>query len=573
LNELSIKLAEELSIPRVLASILINRQIDTPKKARIFFEPSIEDLYDPYLMDQLDIAVGRIIDAIISKEKITIFGDYDVDGTNGTSMLLRFFRSLDANVEYIIPHRIREGYGLSKQVIEKLSSSNTKLLITVDCGITSVEEVELAKSFGIDTIICDHHETGNKIPNAAAVLDALKPSCQYPFKYLCGAGVAFKLVQALLGTDYIANKLSEKDCIDRNALLHKKIQEYIQYATLATTADIVPLIDENRSIVKMGLEIINYDPLPGIRALIETSGLKLGKISTGQIVFVLAPRINAAGRIGDANRAVELLTSESFEKALEIARIMESENYLRKKIDEETFIQAQKIIEDTLDIDNEYAIVLHQNDWHPGVIGIVASRLVERYYRPTILMTTVDGVIKGSARSIPGFNIYEALRKCQDKLLQFGGHKYAAGLAVSPEKINDFCISFKKTAEELLTKDMLIPIIQIDAEIQLSELSPKFIQVLGKFAPFGPENMKPVFATRNVEILGQPKIVGNNHLRFKIRNRACVFDAIGFNLGYLIDLVNSHNIVDVVYSIEEGEFIGESIPQLKIRDIKQLGLY
>jgi single-stranded-DNA-specific exonuclease len=300
----------------------------------------------------------------------------------------------------------------------------------------------------------------------------------------------------------------------------------------------------------------------------ETSGLSPGKISSGQIVFVLAPRINAVGRIGDANRAVEMLASNLFDRAVQIAKVMEDENFQRRKIDEETFIQAQEIVERYLNADNDSAIVLHQETWHPGVIGIVASRLVERYYRPTIMMTTVDGVAKGSARSVSGFNIHEALKRCEDKLIQFGGHKYAAGLTVELNRIDEFRDAFKQVAAELLTEDLLIPKIHIDAEIQLSDLTPKFIQILSQFAPFGPENMRPVFTVHGIEVLGQPRIVGKNHLRFKVRSNTHVVDAIGFNLGHLLNRVQSNKKVDVAFSLDEGEFAGETVPQLKIRDIK-----
>jgi single-stranded-DNA-specific exonuclease len=348
----------------------------------------------------------------------------------------------------------------------------------------------------------------------------------------------------------------------------KLLMNYLQYVTLATTADIVPLVGENRTLVKLGMELINSLPLPGIRALIETSGITPGKISSGQVVFVLAPRINAVGRLGDACRAVELLTAESYDHALQFARVMESENLSRRKIDEETFGKAQEIVEQYLDGDNDSAIVLHQEQWHPGVIGIVASRLVERYYLPTILMTTIDGVAKGSARSISGFNIHEALKRCEDKLIQFGGHKYAAGLTVELDKVDEFREAFNEVARELLTDEIRTPEIRIDAEVQLAELTPKFVRVLSQFAPFGPENMRPVFTVHNVEVTGQPRIVGKNHLRFKVRSNTYVLDAIGFNLGDLLPRVQSGSKIDIAFSLDESDYAGEIIPQLKIRDIK-----
>ena len=413
-TQTALSLSQELSISPILTEILVSRGIDTFEKARTFFRPSMEDLYDPFIMDQMDTAVKRVSSAILKNEHIIVFGDYDVDGTDSTAMLWKFLKDAGANVSYFIPDRIKDGYGISAAGIDHVRNAAATLLIAVDCGITAVQQVEYARSLGIDVIICDHHEPGNEIPNAAAVLDALVPSCSYPFKYLCGCGVAFKFIQALAGSEPIRSTLGED--------APKRLLDYLQYVTLATTADIVPLVNENRVMVKLGLELINSIPVPGIRALIETSGISPGRISSGQIVFVLAPRINAVGRLGDANRAVEMLASDSYDRAVQIARVMENENFQRRKIDEETFLQAQEIVEKFLEADNDSAIVLHQESWHPGVIGIVASRLVERYYRPTIMMTTVDGVAKGSARSISGFNIHEALKRCEDKLIQFGGH-------------------------------------------------------------------------------------------------------------------------------------------------------
>jgi single-stranded-DNA-specific exonuclease len=559
-TQISLSLSQELSISPILTKILVSRGIDTFEKARAFFRPSMEDLHDPFLMSHMDAAVQRITQAIVKNEHIVVFGDYDVDGTDSTAMLWKFLKDVGTNVDYFIPDRVKDGYGISTAGIDHVREVGATLLIAVDCGITAIQQVEQARTNGIDVIICDHHEPGNEVPHAVAVLDALQPSCPYPFKYLCGCGVAFKLIQALTTSEPIRSKLGDD--------APKRLLDYLQYVTLATTADIVPLVNENRIMVKLGLELINSIPVPGIRALIETSGLSLGRISSGQIVFVLAPRINAVGRLGDANRAVEMLASDSYDRAVQIARVMENENFQRRKIDEETFLQAQEIVEKFLEADNDSALVLHQEAWHPGVIGIVASRLVERYYRPTIMMTTVDGVAKGSARSISGFNIHDALKRCEDKLIQFGGHKYAAGLTVELDKVDEFRDAFKQVAAELLTEDLLIPEIKVDAEVQLSDLTPKFIRVLSQFAPFGPENMRPVFAARGVEVLGQPRIVGKNHLRFKVRSNTHVVDAIGFNLGHLLSRVKSGSKVDVAFSLDEGEFAGETVPQLKIRDVK-----
>ncbi|HEY6950900.1 MAG TPA: single-stranded-DNA-specific exonuclease RecJ [Bacteroidota bacterium] len=555
------KLSDELTISPILTEILVRRGIDTYEKARAYFRPSTEDLHDPKLMDGVNAAIARIIPAIENKEKIIVYGDYDVDGTNGASLLWSFLKETGANVGYFIPDRVREGYGLSNAGIEQAKRNGATLLIAVDCGITAVKQVEFARSLGIDVIICDHHEPGVPLPNAVAVLDPLKPSCPYPFKYLCGCGVGFKLVQALCEEPFIRARIGG----DGEELL----LSYLQFVTLATVADIVPLTNENRTIVKLGLELINTAPLPGIRALIESAGLKPGRVNAGQVVFVLAPRINAVGRLGDAMRAVELLTCDSYERALTLAQVMEEENRNRRKIDEETFAKAQEYINQNIDISQNHAIVLHQESWHPGVIGIVASRIVERYYRPTVLMTTIDGVAKGSARSISGFDIYQALKKCEDKLIQFGGHKYAAGLTVELDKVEEFRQAFYRVANETLPAELLIPVINIDADVDIAELTPKFVRVLSQFAPFGPDNMRPVFSARNVELTGQPRIVGRNHLKFKVKKNSRTIDAVGFSLGDLLDrTLQGRAGLDLAFSLDENDFEGEMMPQLKIRDIK-----
>ncbi len=555
------KLSDELTISPVLTEILINRGIDTFEKARAFFRPSVEDLHDPGLMDGMSVAVGRIVRALSEKEKIVVYGDYDVDGTNGASLLWDFLKKAGADARYFIPDRVREGYGLSNAGIEHAKRFGATLLVAVDCGITAVKQVEFARSLGIDVIICDHHEPGHPLPNAIAVLDPLKPNCAYPYKFLCGCGVGFKLVQALCEDPLIRSRIGG----DGEEIL----LSYLQYVTLATIADIVPLTQENRIIVKLGLELINTTPLPGIRALIESAGLRPGKVNAGQVVFVLAPRINAVGRLGDAMRAVELLTCDSYEKALPLAQVMEEENRNRRKIDEDTFAKAQEYIDQNIDVEKNHAIVLHQDTWHPGVIGIVASRIVERYYRPTVLMTTIDGVAKGSARSISGFDIYQALKKCEDKLIQFGGHKYAAGLTVELDKVAEFREAFYRVANETLPKELLTPVINIDSDIDVAELTPKFVRVLSQFAPFGPDNMRPVFSARNVELSGQPRIVGKNHLKFKVKKNSRTIDAVGFNLGDLMDrTVRGRAGLDLAFSLDETDFEGEMMPQLKIRDIK-----
>lgn len=553
------KLSKEINVSESIARVLIHRGIESYDRAKQFFRPQVSDLHDPFLMDGMELAVGRILNAIEAKERIIIFGDYDVDGTNSAAMLYLFFKELGLDAMYHIPDRIKEGYGISLFGINRGKEFGATLLLSIDCGITAIDQVEYARSLGMEVIICDHHEPGEVLPNAYAVLDPLKSNCPYPFKSLCGCGVGFKLIQG------IARRRDQDDLVYR----------YFDFATLATTADIVPLVGENRIITKMGLELINSSPRPGMQALIESSGTQPGKITTGQIVFVLSPRINAVGRMGDATRAVKLLTSEDHAEAAQLAQVLEEENRNRRKVDEDTFAQAQVLVDTTLKLESNPAIVLHSESWHPGVIGIVASRLVEKYYRPTIMLTTVDGVAKGSARSIVGFDIHHALKRVESSLIQFGGHKYAAGLSVELSRVDEFREAFNSAVEDLMPMEIRKPELKIDAEILLSELTPRFIKVLKEFAPFGPGNMRPMFLARNVEIVGVPRVVGKDHLRFRVKQDRNTFDAIGFGLGGLIAKVqNNVGGLDLVFSVDEHEWQasnapnGEAFPQLKIKDLK-----
>jgi single-stranded-DNA-specific exonuclease len=552
-------LSKEVNVPEAIAKILIFRGIDTYDKAKDYFRPTLGLLHDPFLMDGMETAVQRIIDGIRKHEKFLVFGDYDVDGTNGASMLMLFLREIGADVEYYIPDRIKEGYGISLQGIDKAHEDGVAVFLAVDCGITAVEQTAYARSIGLDVIICDHHETGAVLPDALAVLDPIKPGDTYPFKHLCGCGVGFKLLQG------IAQRLGKDDLLP----------PYLDFVTLASTADIVPLAGENRVLAKLGLERINSTPRPGIKALIEMAGLKPGSITTGHIVFVLAPRINAVGRLGDAMRAVRLLTSTDPAEAFALAQVLEEENRNRRKIDEDTFAEAQALAEDLLDVEADAAIVMHQEHWHPGVVGIVASRMVEKYYKPSIMMATVDGVAKGSARSVSGFDIYEALKHCEDKIIQFGGHKYAAGLTVEIARLDEFREAFQAAVKELMREELKTPEIRIDVEVALADLTPRFIHILKEFAPFGPSNTRPVFLTRNLDVYGSPRIVGKNHLRFKVRQNGQVFDAIGFGLGELLPRVAmGRKDLACVYTLEENDWNppggrrqGDALPQLKIKDI------
>jgi single-stranded-DNA-specific exonuclease len=555
-DELSVqRLTDSLNISPILARLLVLRDIKTFNQAKQFFRPSIESLYDPFLMDQMESATTRVITALTENQKICIYGDYDVDGTCATALLYMFLKELDANVEFYIPRRLEEGYGLSTSAIDIVKEKGTQLMIAVDCGITAITETNYANSLGIDVIICDHHQPKDDIPKAFAVLDPLKPGCNYPFKYLSGAGVAFKLAQGLC------------ERIGKRGLPLK----YLDLVALAGAADIVPLIDENRILVNEGLNQVNLNPRPGIEALIEMGRLQTGQLTSGQIVFTLAPRINAVGRLGDAERAVNLLIATNKKDALKLAEVLETENYERRKIDVDTFEAAKELVDSQIDLDEELAIVLHNEHWHPGVIGIVASRLVEKYYRPSVLLTTIDGIAKGSARSINGFNIYEALQKCDDLLLHFGGHQAAAGLALDVEKIDEFRIRLNEVLKLSITSEDLSEEISIDSKIRFSEITPKFLRILDQFAPFGPGNLRPIFLSESVHIANLPRIVGNNHLvaSFKQIGTDKVFDSIGFNMGDHYDMIKQNNSeLDIIFSVDKTIRDSRIFPQLKLKDIK-----
>jgi single-stranded-DNA-specific exonuclease len=555
-DELSVqRLADSLNISPILARLLVLRNIMTFNEARKFFRPSLDSLHDPFLMDQMEEATTRVITALTENQMICIYGDYDVDGTCATALLYMSLKELYANVKFYIPRRLEEGYGLSTSAIDAVKEMGTDLMIAVDCGITAIQETNYANQIGMDVIICDHHQPKEELPNAFAVLDPIKPGCNYPFKYLSGAGVAFKLAQGLC------------ERIGKRGLPLK----YLDLVALAGAADIVPIIDENRILVNEGLNQVNMNPRPGIEALIELSRLKPGQLTSGQIVFTIAPRINAVGRLGDAERAVNLLIANNKKDALELAEVLETENYERRKIDVDTFEAAKEIVDSQFDLDDELAIVLHNENWHPGVIGIVASRLVEKYYRPSVLLTTIDGVAKGSARSINGFNIYEALQKCEDLLLHFGGHQAAAGLALEVEKIDEFRAKFNKVLKSSISSDDLLQEISIDSKIKFSELTPKFLRILDQFSPFGPGNLRPVFLAEDVHVANSPRVVGSNHIlaSFKQNGSDKVFDSIGFNMVEHFEMIQQNiGELDIVFSIDKTIRDNRIYPQLKLKDIK-----
>ncbi len=548
------ELANGAKIPEPIAKVLVSRGIDSVEKMNKFFNPSLEDLYDPFLMEDMDKAVDRIGKAILHKEKFLIYGDYDVDGTTGASMLYLFLKELGANVEVYIPDRFKEGYGISRSGIEKAYQKGANVMIAVDCGITAINEVKLAQSLGIDVIICDHHEPGEQIPEAFAVLNPLKETCNYPFKYLSGCGVAFKLIQAL------QKKLS-LDNIDPF--------QYLDYVAVAASADIVPLIDENRILVKHGLELLNSsNPRVSFLALLEKAGLRNKKINTWHIGFVIGPRINAVGRLGDATRAVEFLISNDYSSASYWAEQLHLENERRQSLDRKAFEEAIKIIEEEKIYEKDKVLVLYNENWHQGVIGIVASKIVERYHRPTILLTYADGVLKGSARSIPNFDIYNALKKCENTLIQFGGHKHAAGMILDPEKLIDFKNAINEFADTVINDDMLTREICIDAEVDINKISiPEYWAIIKNFEPYGPGNYEPVFLATDIPIW-DVRIFGNNHLKFKIKVNGFTIDAVGYSLGNLYSEIAGKSKASIVFTFDEGNFNGHSVIQFKVKDLK-----
>ncbi len=546
--------AQQLNVPPIIAKILLNRGIDTFDKAKLFFRGKMENLYDPFLLADMEKAVERIARAIKQQEKILIYGDYDVDGITSVSMLYLVLKQLDADVCYYIPHRVQEGYGISTTGIDEAAKQNVNLIISVDCGVTAIKEVEYARQLNMDVIVSDHHEPGIQLPDAYAILNPKCENSNYPFQELAGVGVAFKLAQALIA----AMKIDED-----------VIKEFVDLVAIGSAADIVPLIDENRIFVKEGLKRLNETNRPGLKALLKVAGLHNKTLGTGQIVFIIAPRINAVGRMGNAERAIELFTTQDKDRALEIANLFEVENRQRKNIDEETFKKAQHIVEENYNLADHYGLVLDQEGWHPGVIGIVASRVVEKYYRPTVMISIEDGVGKGSARSISGFDIYLALKQCEDLLIGYGGHKYAAGLTIERDNIEEFRTRFNEIASQHLDKELLAPKLRIEGEIRLSEINSRLYKFLRLLAPFGPQNMRPVFFSQKLQVVGTPSIVGNNHLKFKVRQDGIVMDAIGFNLGDLIYRIDPGvNNLDMAYVIEENTYLGRTTLQLRVKDLR-----
>ena len=548
------ELSEVLSIDKVLSSLLIQRGVQTFDQAKKFFRPSLDDLHDPFLLKDMDIAVSRIEKAIANNENILIYGDYDVDGTTAVSLVSSYLKTITNHIATYIPDRYDEGYGISTQGIDFAADHNFSLIIALDCGIKAIKKVNYASQKNIDFIICDHHKPGNKLPKAVAVLNAKREDCSYPFDELCGCGVGFKLIQAL------ASK--------RGQTL-EDLTQYLDLVATAIAADIVPITGENRILTYFGLQVINSNPRNGIKAIIQ--GVKKKILTITDVVFIIAPRINAAGRMKHGNYAVELLTEMDYEAALNFATSIEKFNLERKEIDKKITYEALQQIKSANE-EEKFSTVVYSEDWHKGVIGIVASRLIESYYRPTLVFTKSGDKLAASARSVKGFDIYEALEQCSEYLEQFGGHKYAAGLTLTPDQYISFKEKFEAVVKKTIDKELLIPEITIDSTLDLSEITPKFFRILKQMGPFGPKNMKPVFATSSVRDNGYAKRVGadKSHLKLNIINGADqkTYNAIAFGLG---DKINSiQNDFDIVYTIDENEWNGNTSIQLLVKDIKKI---
>ena len=548
------QLSNDLSVDPILASLLVQRNIDTFKKAKEFFRPSLEDLHDPFLLKDMDRAVSRIEKAIIDNENILIYGDYDVDGTTSVSLVSSYLKTITNHIVTYIPDRYDEGYGISYQGIDFASDNNFSLIIALDCGIKAIEKVNYATQKNVDFIICDHHKPGDEIPKALAVLNPKRVDCTYPYKELCGCGVGFKLVHALAS---------------RRGQTIEDIQQYLDLVATAIAADIVPITGENRILTYYGLEVINSNPRNGIKAIIHQINKK--KLTITDVVFIIAPRINAAGRIKHGNYAVELLTEMNYEAALDFAASIEKFNLERKELDKKITYEALQQIESANEKE-KFSTVVYSENWHKGVIGIVASRLIESFYRPTLVFTKSGNKLAASARSVKGFDVYEALNECSEFIEQFGGHKYAAGLTLDPKNYSAFKNKFEEVVKATIDKKLLIPEITIDLELELSEITPKFFRILQQMGPFGPQNMKPVFKTTSIRDNGYGKTVGSDksHLKLSIIDGADqkTYNAIGFGLGNKIKLIKGD--FDIAYSLEENEWKGNTSIQLILKDLKNI---
>ncbi|KQC02655.1 single-stranded-DNA-specific exonuclease RecJ [Pedobacter sp. Hv1] len=552
-NETSEKLARELNIDQCLANILVQRGVTTFEEARYFFRPQIAQLHDPFLMKDMEQAIERITSALQNDEHILVYGDYDVDGTTAVALTYSFFSQFTNKIAYYIPDRHKEGYGISTAGIDFAKENGFTLIIALDCGIRSVDKIAYANTLAIDFIICDHHLPGDELPDAVAVLDPKRADCEYPFKELSGCGIGFKLAQAYCQINNLPDQYYE---------------QYLDLCMVSIAADIVPIVDENRVMAHFGLAKLNSNPCTGLKALMQISG-KSDSYTITDVVFLLAPRINAAGRMGHAKDAVKMLLSDEVILADEQSTFINSQNTERKSFDQNITLEALAIIEESEVLMNRKTTVVFQSDWNKGVIGIVASRLTEKYYRPTIVLTESNGNYTGSARSVVGYDLYEALLACSDLLEQFGGHKYAAGLTIKPENLIPFTEKFEEVVSASISPNLLIPEIKIDATIELSQIDAKFYRILTQMAPFGPQNMAPIFVSNGVSLAGNAQVVGANHLKLSIKQQnSAIFEAIAFGLGEFEKLLQPKQTFAVCYTIEENVWKDKKRLQLNIKGIK-----
>jgi len=545
-------LARTLNVNSVLASILAQRGVNNFEEARKFFRPTLEHLHDPFLMRDMDLAIRRIEHAIGMKENILIYGDYDVDGTTAVSVLYSFLKRFYNHIGYYIPDRYKEGYGISSAGIDYAAANNYSLIIALDCGIKSIDKVEYAAEKGIDFIIGDHHTPGEQLPKAVAVLDPKREDCSYPYKELSGCGIAFKIIQAFAKT----NHLDEAE-----------VYQYLDLVAVSIASDIVPITGENRVLAYYGLKKLNNNPSFGLKALVDLSS-KVGVLNLTDVIFQIGPRINAAGRIDHAKDAVKLLIAKSLDEAKNSCDLIDVQNMQRKDFDARITAEALSIIQTNESLIKRKTTVVYQEDWHKGVIGIVASRLTEKYYRPTIVLTKSNGHVAGSARSVAGFDLYEALSACSDLLEQFGGHKYAAGLTMKAENVPALQLKFEEVVAQSITPELLEPEIVIDATIKLADINPKFFRILQQFAPFGPENMAPIFLAKNLYVVGTASLVGTNHLKMLVTQEGKSFECIGFGLAEYLPQINKGIPFTACFSIEENVWRDKKSIQLNLKGIK-----
>lgn len=548
-------LFESLKIHKALCNILVQRGIETYDAAHAFFRPQMNQLHSPWLMKDMDKAVDRVIQAFNKNEKILVFGDYDVDGTTAVACMYQFLKKHYEPVDFYIPHRYREGYGVSKAGIDFAHQNGHTLIISLDCGIKSVELVAYAKTLGIDFIICDHHLPDDELPEAVAILNPKQSDCNYPYKELCGCGVGYKLITALT---------------EKMQLPPETAHHYLDLVATAIAADIVSMSGENRVLAYFGLQKANKNPNFGIKALSILSGLKKD-ILINNLVFMIAPRVNAAGRMDDARKAVQMFVADSLQEAMQWAEQLHSDNTDRKEADTNITEEALALIESDEVLINRRSTVLFQPHWHKGVVGIVASRLIDHYYRPTIILTKSGDYVAGSARSVVGFNVYEAIHQCKDLLLGYGGHFYAAGMTLETDKVDAFCQKFEEVVNASLHPDLLVPEIAIDAEIDFSAINRPFYNIIKQMEPFGPDNLCPTFVTRNVTDTGFSKIVKEKHIRFVVRHGGITLTGIGFGMAEKIQHLSPQTLVDIVYKIDENEWNGETSLQLRVIDIRPAG--